>query len=138
VELWDTESGVSLAVLNVQQTGDGPVQPGDQPLGSDGHPVRPEEVAITRHAGGAGNVQYERGALSFSTDGTTLRFDALVGYQPARSPVYHRLSTVKWSMSSDGLVRAACSIVGRDLTAAEWQRYVGSAVPYHHTCMAPS
>ena len=37
-------------------------------------------------------------------------------------------------MGADGLVRAACGIVGRDLTIAEWQRYVGRSVPYHHTC----
>jgi hypothetical protein len=79
-------------------------------------------------------LEYQRGALSFSPDGTTLRFDDLVGYQPAGGPVYHRLSTVRWSMGGNGLVRAACGIVGRDLTVAEWQHYVGSSVPYHHTC----
>ncbi len=134
VEVWDTASGVSLAVLNVQQAGDGPLQPGDQPVGADGEPVTPEAVALDRHAGGTGKVQYQRGALSFSSDGATLRFDALVGYQPSGAPVYDRLSTVRWSMGGDGLVRAACGIVGRDLTVAEWQHYVGSGVPYHHTC----
>ena len=79
-------------------------------------------------------MQYQRGALSFSPDGASLRFDTLVGYQPSGAPVYHRLSTVQWSMGADGLVRAACGIVGRDLTTAEWQHYVGSGVPYHHTC----
>jgi WD40 repeat protein len=133
-EVWDTASGVSLAVLNVQQAGDGPVRASDQPVGSDGRAVTPAVVALLRHDGGPGNAQYQLGALNFSADGTALRFDLLAGYQPPGAPVYHRFSSVRWSMGGDGLVRAACGIVGRDLTIVEWQHYVGSGVPYHQTC----
>ncbi|MFT3854901.1 MAG: hypothetical protein QM733_19510 [Ilumatobacteraceae bacterium] len=28
----------------------------------------------------------------------------------------------------------ACDIAGRNLTAAEWSRYFGPAMPYHATC----
>ncbi|ANZ38541.1 hypothetical protein BBK82_23245 [Lentzea guizhouensis] len=34
-----------------------------------------------------------------------------------------------WDLSAENWVRAACTSAGRDLTAEEWQRYVGSAPP---------
>ena len=38
------------------------------------------------------------------------------------------------SLGDDDLIDAACGIVDRDLTEAEWAQYVGAGVPYRATC----
>jgi hypothetical protein len=45
-----------------------------------------------------------------------------------------RVLTQTWSLRPSVLEAAACRIVGRDLTRAEWNHYIGSAVPYQRTC----
>ena len=42
--------------------------------------------------------------------------------------------TQTWTLRTSVLVTAACRIVGRDLTRAEWDQYIGSSVPYQRTC----
>ncbi len=42
--------------------------------------------------------------------------------------------SVTWSLRTDDWITAACTIVGRDLTKKEWNRYIGGSVPYHRTC----
>ena len=44
------------------------------------------------------------------------------------------LRTVTWSMRPSDWVLAACSIVHRDLTPAEWKTLVSATAPYQHTC----
>ena len=45
-----------------------------------------------------------------------------------------RVLTQVWSLRPSVLATAACRIVGRDLTRAEWDQYIGSSVPYQRTC----
>jgi WD40 repeat protein len=54
------------------------------------------------------------------------RFVALDGNQ----------SIITWYLDTDHLVRAACTIVDRDLTRDEWSALVSSGVPYERTCTA--
>ena len=45
-----------------------------------------------------------------------------------------RLRAVTWSMRPADWALAACSIVRRDLTRAEWSQLVSATAPYEHTC----
>ena len=47
-------------------------------------------------------------------------------------PAFVRTAT--WSMKLSDLELSACTIVGRDLTTAEWNANVGASVPYDATC----
>jgi WD40 repeat protein len=40
----------------------------------------------------------------------------------------------QWNLSEPAWVQIACSSVGRELTAMEWQRYVGGAPPGNLRC----
>jgi WD40 repeat protein len=42
---------------------------------------------------------------------------------------------VRWTLSPDAWMEAACSTVGRDLTADEWRRYVGTGRPEELDCI---
>ena len=44
---------------------------------------------------------------------------------------------LEWTLDPDAWRRAACAVVPRDFTPAEWQRYVGSVEDYEPTCMRP-
>jgi DNA-binding SARP family transcriptional activator len=39
-----------------------------------------------------------------------------------------------WSLDPATLTRAACTVAGRNLTAAEWETYIGDLAPYRATC----
>ena len=43
---------------------------------------------------------------------------------------------VVWDLDPEHWVAAACDVAGRNLTAAEWDQYLGSLAPYHRTCPA--
>ena len=62
-------------------------------------------------------------SASFSSDGHQLI--ALDGNQ----------AVIRWNLDTNDLIRAACGIAGRDLTSEEWNSFVGSGVPYQHTCI---
>jgi hypothetical protein len=47
---------------------------------------------------------------------------------------YLAMRITVWSMDPRQVRRKACAVIGRDLTPAEWQRYVGDTVPYHPVC----
>jgi hypothetical protein len=47
---------------------------------------------------------------------------------------YHGLRRATWSLRSEDWVRAACTIVGHDLSRAKWNDLIGSSIPYHKTC----
>lgn len=42
--------------------------------------------------------------------------------------------TATWSLDPLEWERAACRLAGRNLTRAEWQRYIGTLADYHVTC----
>jgi WD40 repeat protein len=42
---------------------------------------------------------------------------------------------VEWNVSVHEWIRAACAATGRDLTAAEWRTYVGTALPHNLSCI---
>jgi hypothetical protein len=42
-----------------------------------------------------------------------------------------------FTLDPDAWLRAACAVVPRDFTPAEWQRYVGSVEDYEPTCSRP-
>jgi WD40 repeat protein len=58
---------------------------------------------------------------AFSPDGRTLHTPVVDG------------SVVAWDLRPETWVRAACDIVGRDLTRAEWRQHVGDRA-YRGTC----
>ncbi|MDH2429525.1 TIR domain-containing protein [Sphaerisporangium sp. TRM90804] len=41
---------------------------------------------------------------------------------------------VRWALTPSAWISAACASVGRDLTAAEWRRYVGTPPPENLSC----
>ena len=70
----------------------------------------------------------------------TLPIDHFYPSRPAFAPNGDALftpvvdgSVVAWDLRPSSWVRAACDIVGRDLTRAQWRQYVGDS-QYHSTC----
>jgi hypothetical protein len=39
-----------------------------------------------------------------------------------------------WEWQADDLIANACATMPRNLTLAEWQQYIGDALPYQATC----
>jgi len=39
-----------------------------------------------------------------------------------------------WEWQSEGLIANACVVMPRNLTRAEWQQYIGDALPYQAVC----
>ena len=39
-----------------------------------------------------------------------------------------------WDIRDDELIGSACRVANRNLTAAEWQRYLGPELAYSPTC----
>jgi hypothetical protein len=48
--------------------------------------------------------------------------------------VYGVHGTVVWDLAPERLMAAACRIVGRNLTEAEWAEHIGSLASYHELC----
>ncbi|MBB5874314.1 WD40 repeat protein [Allocatelliglobosispora scoriae] len=44
---------------------------------------------------------------------------------------------VFWQLDPRSWIAEACRVVGRDLTAAEWDEHIGPGLPYHSTCGLP-
>ena len=122
LEVWDLHNGESIAVLDGRAT----TPPFDLSLGN----------SYGFDLGGYGQV-----VVSFGADGGTV---TMTGERPLGAPPNFLtgfngsgpfgVRTVTWSLKPSNWERAACTIVGRDLTADEWNQYVGVSVPYHHTC----
>ncbi len=77
--------------------------------------------------------------LAFSADGTRLASaveepvlqvdeDGLAQRQPAAP------SVLLWNLDLASWNTAACEVAGRNLSRAEWTRYVGPEVPYQSAC----
>ena len=115
VQLWDATTGQSIAVLDGRRIAETRIEdassPGDQ-----------------------------AGALTFNHAGNQLVLKDLQSYPPPSvggaqtGAPYAVTRTITWSMRPSDLMRAACAMVRRDLTSAEWDSYVGAGVPYHQTC----
>ena len=76
-------------------------------------------------AGPAGND-----SLTFSPDGKTMTV-LTQSSTPTGGPA--TFSATRWDLDPATWERAACSIANRNLTAAEWTRYLGTT-PYRRTC----
>jgi hypothetical protein len=59
-----------------------------------------------------------------------------VGFSPDSRHVVSSggITTQSWIWAPEDLVIEACSIVTRNLTRAEWQQYIGDALPYQAVC----
>ncbi len=119
LQIWDVDSGQSIAQLDGRPTeAFASLVPGDAP----GETVDPDLYARDL-------------VVSFSSrsDAVTVTdAQGLVNSETGATSTGVR--TVTWSLRTDDWITAACTIVGRDLTTKEWNRYIGSSVPYHRTC----
>jgi WD40 repeat protein len=117
VQLWDATTGQSIAVL-------------------DGRRI----VQTRFEDADASSPGDQVGTLTFNHAGNVLVLKDLQSYPPPSAggaqtgAPYAVTRTVTWSMRPSDLMQAACAMVRRDLTSAEWDAYVGAGVPYHQTC----
>lgn len=84
--------------------------------------ARRQALATAAFATKTGAAFAHQEQLPFAPDGRSL---ALVGLD-ARPLVF--------DVEPESWLRAACRVAGRDLTHAEWERFVGPAFPYERTC----
>ena len=112
LEVWDLHTGASIAVF-------------------DGRTTAPPFTSFGQRAGfDAG--PYSQLVVSFNTSGNTVTITGERATSPGAATSFVRTAT--WSLTPSDWERAACTIVGRDLTTGEWDQYIGGAVPYHSTC----
>jgi WD40 repeat protein len=122
VEIWNVESGESLAVIDGRR---------------DYRSRAPGDRESTFNVGGlAGydSVRFPAIALDFADEGSGLSLAVRQNFLSEDGSAYGRRLDTEWSLGDDNLIAAACGIVERDLTAAEWAQYVGAGVPYRATC----
>ena len=123
IEIWDVRTGESLAVLAA----------GSVPLGS----------LSTLSGTGDLDARFDhRLSAWFTAGGDALHVTDVRELVPVVNgvPGTDRTSVIRsvtWSLRPDDMARAACAIVGRDLTRDEWNALVSSSTPYHHTCTSP-
>ena len=116
VQMWDATTGQSVAVLDGRQIMETRFEDAD--AASPGDQV---------------------GALTFKHAGNVLELKDLQTYSPPAGGAqtgapYGVVRTITWSIGPSDLMQAACAMVRRDLTSAEWDSSVGAGVPYHRTC----
>ena len=124
--VWD--AATSERVLTLRGHGRGVTRASWSPDDAQITTIDSEEVGITWDAATGTKLSVESAEM-----------DA-VPPEPMRTDSAH-LVTIQsggservWIASSDALVRLACTRVQRNLTQAEWGRYVGQSVPYRQTC----
>ena len=122
LEVWDLHTGASVGVL-------------------DGRANTPPFSSSLGNFFGYDEGPYSQLVVTFgATDNSvTVSAERRLGAPPNPLTAYlgggdSAVRTVTWSLKLSDWKLAACTIVGRDLTAAEWNMYIGAAVPYHHTC----
>jgi WD40 repeat protein len=71
-------------------------------------------------------------ALAFDAGGRSL----MVGLIQPTLAGATSATVLRYLLSPDDLIADACARVTRNLTEAEWERYVGADVPYSRTCAA--
>jgi hypothetical protein len=89
-------------------------------LGRDGA-LRLFDVPSRTQLGAPIAVEEPEAGIALSPDGEEL---AMVSRQ----------GLVIWDIDTDRSMSAACRIAGRNLTRAEWNRYIGDLAPYRQTC----
>ena len=121
VELWDRQTGESLALLG-------------------GFLTRPEQnIEPTPQNGELDFRAMHRLSLAFDNGGDALRESDVrelvhfVNGMPTHE-YSSLLRTITWSLRPADWTRAACAVAGRDLTHQEWNDLIGSTAPYHQTC----
>jgi WD40 repeat protein len=112
VEVWDLHTGASVGVF-------------------DGRTTAPPFTSFGRISG-FDEGPYSQFVVSFSAPDNSVTVTGERATSSGASSSFVRTAT--WSLTPSDWERAACTIVGRDLTTDEWNQYVGTAVPYHHTC----
>ena len=121
LQIWDVNSGQSIAQL-------------------DGRSTEPFTELVPGHTPGetVDPDQYREGPRRELqlTNRRRHRHRCRGPCQQRNRPTSTGVRPVTWSLRTDDSITAACSIVGRDLTTKEWNRYIGSSVPYHHTFRA--
>ena len=121
LELWDARTGESLAVLDGRTptlAGTLTTVSGTGRIDADFHH---RLDALFAHGGDAIHVADLRELVPVVDGATAVDHLGL-------------LRMVDWSLRPADLVRAACTVAGRDLTRVEWRDLIGSTTPYHHTC----
>jgi hypothetical protein len=71
-------------------------------------------------------------ALRFAPDGSSFEF--VEGTRPDPGSERLDVRTATWSLRPEDWVKAACTMVSRDLTEDEWRRYVSPTLPWASTC----
>jgi WD40 repeat protein len=118
VEMWNLESGDSLAVIDGRR---------------DYRPDAPGERQ-TSIAAGPYTIYFPLAALRFDEDGTALDLTVVQSFTTEGPAWYHRSLDTNWSLQADDLIGTACRLAGRELTEDEWAKYIGDSVPYRATC----
>jgi WD40 repeat protein len=121
VELWDRQTGESLALLGGFLT---PAERNIEPT-----PVNGDRDFRAMH----------RSSLEFVDGGDALResdIRELVRFTDGLPTHDYSslLRTITWSLRPSDWARAACAVAGRDLTHQEWDQLIGSTTPYQQTC----
>jgi len=120
MEIWDVATGESLAVLGGRNT---------QPLGT---------LTTLQGTGTLDALFRHRLTATYPSPDTLETSDIhdVVGVtNGVPSDDYtSQVRAVTWSMRPSDWVLAACNVVRRDLTLAEWKSLVSSTAPYQHTC----
>jgi WD40 repeat protein len=119
LEIWDAASGESLAVIDGRR---------------DYRPSASGDRESTIPIAGFGDVAFPTVTVWSSDDGSVLHAQVVQAFVRADGTGFQRSLGTEWSMKVDDWVKAACHIVGRDLTQQEWDTYIGTGVPYHATC----
>jgi WD40 repeat protein len=125
VEIWNADSGESIAVLDGRRDY-GPPAAGDT------------EASIELPLDGTDltSARFPSVTLRFGDAGNGLDLSVIQGFQSEDGTRFSRRLATEWSLDDQDLIEAACGIVRRDLTEAEWAQYVGAGVPYRPTCSA--
>jgi WD40 repeat protein len=119
LEIWDAASGESLAVIDGRR---------------DYRPSASGDRESTIPIAGFGDVAFPTVTVWSSDDGSVLHAQVVQAFVRTDGTGVQRSLGTEWSMNVDNWVKAACGIVGRDLTQEEWETYIGAGVPYHATC----
>lgn len=122
LELWNTRTGESVGQIDGRVTAPFAtrVPKADPADADDGFN---HEVAVTFNARG---------------DSVTVRDLRMLSRADGAPERYHGLRTATWSLRSHDWAKAACTIVGHDLSRKKWNDLVGSNIPYHRTCTQPT
>jgi WD40 repeat protein len=79
--------------------------------------------------------------VNFADDNQSVRLvevrRPVAGEGAIADPAVRLIRTTTWSLRTADWIDAACTIVNRDLTKAEWRNYVSATLPYQSTCTSP-